>query len=71
MFSAEYKQKELEVIASVKNAYYDLFMNYKEKELNEQSLELLKSITRASEAKYAVGEVSQDELFKLNLRLPG
>ena len=69
MLSAEYKQKELEVIASLKNAYYDLFMNYKEKELNEQSLELLKSITRAAEAKYAVGEVSQDELFKLNLEI--
>ena len=69
VLSAEYKQKELEVIASLKNAYYDLFMNYQEEELNEQSLELLKSIAMAAEAKYAVGEVSQDELFKLNLEI--
>lgn len=69
MLSAEYKQKELEVIASLKNAYYDLFMNYKETELNEQNLELLKGITKAAESKYAVGEISQDEIFKLNLEI--
>jgi len=69
MFAAEYKQKELEVINAVKNAYYDLFMNNKEIELNEQSLILLKSITKTAEAKYAVGEITQEELFKLNLEL--
>lgn len=67
MFAAEYKQKELEVINAVKNAYYDLFMNNKEIELNEQSLTLLKSITKTAEAKYTVGEITQEELFKLNL----
>ncbi len=71
MFAAEYKQKELEVINAVKNAYYDLFMNNKEIELNEQSLILLKSITKTAEAKYAVGEITQEELFKLNLELAG
>lgn len=69
MFAAEYKQKELEVINAVKNAYYDLFMNDKETELNEQSLTLLKSITKTAEAKYAVGEMTQEELFKLNLEI--
>ncbi len=69
MFAAEYKQKELEVINAVKNAYYDLFMNNKEIELNEQSLILLKSITKTAEAKYAVGKISQEELFKLNLEI--
>ncbi|MDP3041533.1 MAG: TolC family protein [Candidatus Omnitrophota bacterium] len=69
MFAAEYKQKELVVINAVKNAYYDLFMNNKEIELNEQSLTLLKSITKAAEVKYAVGEMTQEELFKLNLEI--
>ena len=69
MFAAEYKQKELEVIDGVKNAYYDLFMNYKEIELNEQSLELLKGISKIAEAKYAVGEISQEEVFKITLEL--
>jgi outer membrane protein TolC len=69
MFAAEYKQKELAVINAVKNAYYDLFMNNKETQLNEQSLTLLKSITKAAEVKYTVGEMTQEELFKLNLEL--
>lgn len=69
MFAAEYKQKELEVINAVKNAYYDLFMNDEESELNEQSLILLKSITKTVEARYVVREVSQEELFKLNLEI--
>ncbi len=69
MLAAGYKQKELEVINAVKNAYYDLFMNYKEIELNEQNLELLKVITKIAEAKYAIGEISQEEVFKINLEL--
>jgi outer membrane protein TolC len=44
-------------------------MNNKEIELNEQSLILLKSIAKTAEAKYAVGEITQEELFKLNLEL--
>mgnify|MGYP001561897017 CR=1 FL=1 len=69
MAASEYKQKELEVISAVKNAYYDLFMNDKETELNEQSLTLLKSIAKTAEAKYAVGKISQEELFRLNLEI--
>jgi len=69
MYAAEYKNKELEVINAVKNAYYDLFMNYKEIELNEQSLEFLKGIANISEAKYIVGETGQADLFKINLEI--
>jgi len=69
MFAAEYKQKELEVINAVKNAYYDLFMNDREIGLNKQSLILLKSITKTAEARYTVGEITQEELFKLNLEI--
>lgn len=69
MAAAEYKNKELEVIAEVKNAYYDLFMNYKESELNEQSLNLLESIINTARAKYSIGLVTQEELFKLNLEI--
>lgn len=69
MFAAEYKSKELEIINAVKNAYYDLFMNYKEIELNEQSLEFLKGIANIAEAKYVVGNIPQEELFKINLEI--
>lgn len=69
MAASEYKNKELEVINEVKNAYYDLFMNYKEIELNQQSLGFLENIARIAEAKYAVGEIPQEEVFKIHLEV--
>lgn len=69
MIASEYKNKELEVINEVKNAYYDLFMNYKEVELNWESLKFLESIARITEAKYIVGEIPQEEVFKVNLEI--
>jgi outer membrane protein TolC len=67
MSASEYKVKELEVIHEVKNSYYDLFMNEKEIDLNKESLGLLNSIARVAEANYAVGNASQEGLFKLHL----
>jgi len=69
MAAAEYKNKELEVTSDVKNAYYDLFMNYKETQLKEQSLDLLEGIANTARAKYSTGIVTQEELFKLNLEI--
>ncbi|MEW6170570.1 MAG: TolC family protein [Candidatus Omnitrophota bacterium] len=69
MIAADYKNKELEVINELKNTYFDLFMNYKEIELNKQSLIFLENIAKVSEAKYIVNEVSQEELFKINLEI--
>lgn len=69
MFAAEYKNKELEIINKVKNAYYDLFMVYKEIELNLDSLRLLEGIARVSEAKYSVGEIPQEEVYKIHLEV--
>ncbi len=69
MVASEYKQKEIEVINSVKNAYYDLFMNDKEIELSEQSLALLRGIVKIALGKYTIGEIAQEELFKLNLEV--
>lgn len=69
MFAAEYKNKELDVINSVEKIYYELFMNLKEIELNEQSSKLLGAIAKISEARYATNESSQEELFKINLEI--
>ena len=68
-FAAEYKDKELEIINEVKNTYYGLFMNYKEIELSEESLEFLKGIAAIADAKYVVGDVTQEELFKISLEI--
>lgn len=69
MSASELKGTELEVISEVKSAYYDLFMNDKEKVLRQESLSLLKGIAKIAEAKYAAAETTQDELFKLNLEI--
>lgn len=69
MEAANLKNKELEIINEVKNAYYDLFMNYKEIELNQQSLEFLEGIAKIAEAKYSVGEIPQEEVFKVDLEI--
>ena len=66
MVAAEYKNKELEIINKVKNSYYDLFMNYKEIELKKESLKLLESIAKVAEAKYAVNDMMQEEVYKIH-----
>ncbi|MDP3732465.1 MAG: TolC family protein [Candidatus Omnitrophota bacterium] len=66
MAAGEYKNKELEVINQIKNAYYDLFMNYKEIELKKESLKLLESIANVAEAKYAVNDMMQEEVYKIH-----
>ena len=69
MLAAAYKQKELEVINSVKAAYYDLFMNYKEIDLNQESQKILEGIAKVAEAGYALGDVSQEEVYKIHLEV--
>jgi len=71
MAASEYKNKELEIINAVKNAYYGLFLSYKEIGLNQESLKLLEAVANVAEAKYIVGEISQEELFKINLEIAG
>lgn len=69
MYASELKNKELEVINALKNAYYELFINYKEIELNEQSLALLENIAGIAQARYSTGELSQEEVFKIQLEI--
>ncbi len=67
MAGAEYKDKELEIVNELKNTYYDLFMNYKEIELSRQSLVFLEAIAKITESRYSVGDMPQEEVFKLQL----
>lgn len=69
MAAADYKAEELEAINKVKNAYYDLFMNYKEIELNEQGLVFLRGLAEVAEANYVVGDMTQEEVFKISLEI--
>lgn len=69
IYAASYKDNELEITNEIKKAYYDLFLNYKQVQLNQQSLSLLNSTVKAAEAKYVVGDVEQEAIFKINLEI--
>ncbi len=67
--ASEYKGIELEVINEVKKAYYSLFLNHKEAELKENSVQLLEDSSRVAEAKYGLGKLAQGEVLKLHLEI--
>lgn len=67
--ASEYKQKELDLINELKNAYYDLFMNYKEVELSRSSLEFLEGIAKIAQTKYSLGNFSREEVSKIHLEI--
>lgn len=69
MMASEYKTKELEIINEVKNSYNELFMHHKLEELNKESLDLLRDISKVAEARYAVGEIEQEEVLKIHLEI--
>ena len=60
----ELRAKEREVISMVKMAYADLFMAQKASEILREQLEIMRTIIRATEARYQVGRVTQQDVFK-------
>ncbi|MDD5730058.1 MAG: TolC family protein [Candidatus Omnitrophica bacterium] len=69
MFAAEFRSKETEVANDVKNGYYDLFMNYKEEELDSQILLILQAVSRVAKARCETGAIAQQDLFKIDLEI--
>ncbi|MBI2363498.1 MAG: TolC family protein [Deltaproteobacteria bacterium] len=60
----ELRAKEREIISMVKMAYADLFMAQRAIEILREQLEIMRTIIRATEARYAVGRVTQQDVFK-------
>ena len=60
----ELRAKEREIISKVKMAYADLFMAQKSIEILREQGEILRSLIRATEARYQVGRVTQQDVFK-------
>jgi outer membrane protein TolC len=58
------RAKEREIISMVKMAYADLFMAQKAIEILREQLEIMRTIIRATEARYQVGRVTQQDVFK-------
>ena len=60
----ELRAKEREIASMVKSAYADLFMAHKASEILREQLEIMRTIIRATEARYQVGRVTQQDVFK-------
>ena len=60
----ELRGKEREIIAMVKMAYADLFMARRSVEILREQLEIMRTIIGATEARYQVGRVTQQDVFK-------
>ncbi|MBI4487748.1 MAG: TolC family protein [Deltaproteobacteria bacterium] len=60
----ELRAKEREIISRVKMVYAELFMVQKEIEILREQLEIMRGIIRATEARYQVGKVTQQDVFK-------
>lgn len=60
----ELHAKEREIVALVKTAYAALFMARRSVEILLEQLEIMRGVVRATEARYQVGRVTQQDVFK-------
>jgi len=63
----ELRAKEREIIAMVKMAYAELFMAERAIEILREQLDILRVVIGATEARYRVGRVPQQDVFKAQL----
>ena len=63
----ELQAKEREIISMVKMAYADLFMSQRSIEILREQLDIMKTIIGATESRYRVGRVTQQDVFKAQL----
>jgi outer membrane protein TolC len=63
----ELRAKEREIATMVKMAYADLFMAERSIEILRDQLEILRVVIGATEARYRVGQVAQQDVFKAQL----
>jgi outer membrane protein, heavy metal efflux system len=63
----ELRAKEREIMSMVKMAYADLFMAERSTEILREQLEILRVVIGATEARYRVGRVTQQDVFKAQL----
>jgi len=67
---AEYKKLELDIINELKKTYFDLYMNYREEELDRQSLVFLQGLAKTAEARYASSiDMPQTAILKIDVEI--
>jgi outer membrane protein, heavy metal efflux system len=60
----ELRAKQREIIAATKTVYAELFMAQRTIEIAREQLEILRTVIRATEARYQVGKVTQQDVIK-------
>lgn len=64
-----YEQVRLNVVAEVKDAYFDLYYLYKATETIEKNKELLEKFVKIAEASYSVGKGIQQDVLKAQVEV--
>jgi outer membrane protein TolC len=65
----EYKDIEIRLVQTVKDAYYDLYFIYKAVEITERNKFALQDFVKIAEAKYSVGMGLQQDVLKAQVEL--
>lgn len=65
----EYRAATLAVLARVKESFYKLHHAYVESEVLERNRDLLRSLLRATEARYAAGTAAQADVFRAQTQI--
>ncbi len=60
---------EIDTVAQLKQAYYDLWLVYRSLEVYRRDKELVAQFARIAEQKYAVGQVSQPDVLRAHVEL--
>jgi len=67
--STEIQGKIHQIIKDVKTAYYDLSHNYRTTEVTQRNKRILEDFAKIAEARYAVGEGIQQDVFKAHVEV--
>jgi cobalt-zinc-cadmium efflux system outer membrane protein len=59
-----WRMKTLEVVAMVKQAYYDLWQAQRELDVNERNQELMRQFVEVARIRYETGKASQSDLIR-------
>lgn len=66
---AELKAVEIDIVAQIKKAYFDLWLTYQNLAVYRRNRELVAQFARITEQKYAVGQVSQPDVLRAQVEL--
>jgi cobalt-zinc-cadmium efflux system outer membrane protein len=69
MIEQTVRAKERELVARLKQAYYDLFLSQKAVEIHHEQVELLRQFVAIANAKFRAGKGSQADVLKAHVEL--